>query len=377
MRAGASMPDKDHLQTSKIDDCLSVIQRLKELLLSHDQVSGVSEVVMDVRRHLRGFPAIKGQIPDFVLGCRDAGDIDAFKNEHYPESFAWNNHIRSSLNLLADRLEEDTLDFERFEILDTIGNGGFGHVYRVQHNLVGLEFAIKVLAPFGGTDEESHRRRFFQEAEMLYKLRHESIIRIFEVGLVGRRPYIAMDYIAGKDLNKVLLESGRVSASTAWDIIQSVAHGLQHAHDNGIVHRDLKPSNILTGRPREIRIIDFGLGIYIEQALEDRITTTGRQIAGGPYTAPELRIDPKLKDPLSDVFSLGAVWFELVSGGSPGGSNLGATLRDVEGLPLRHQDAILKCLENANDRFQSCNDVLEYITSEDGFDEFDEEGEIE
>lgn len=147
----------------------------------------------------------------------------------------------------------------------------------------------------------------------------------------------------------------------AIKMIAMVTEATKHAHSRNIVHRDLKPSNIMLKRPNECRVIDFGLGVYVEQYLTSRLTKAGESPAGGSYTARELIMDASLIDPRSDIYSIGAVWYTAVTNQIPAGANLFDSLRDVGELPSSHKDIILKCLSDVQLRFTSCDDLFAAI----------------
>ncbi|MNE79821.1 Serine/threonine-protein kinase PknB [compost metagenome] len=118
----------------------------------------------------------------------------------------------------------------------------------------------------------------------------------------------------------------------------------------------------MIARPRQVRVIDFGLGIYLENELTSRLTRTGHNIAGGHFTAPELISNPKLIDPRTDIYSLGAVWYNLITGSVPAGSKIRETLYSVEGMNEEVAEIILKCLEDIDGRYQSMQELILDLT---------------
>lgn len=143
-------------------------------------------------------------------------------------------------------------------------------------------------------------------------------------------------------------------------MVEMITSALKHAHNKNIVHRDLTPSNIILA-PNDCRVIDFGLGVYIEQALRSRLTQPGEAPAGGNFAARELLADPTLVDARSDIFSIGALWYHAVTNDYPVGSELVGSLATVEGLPESQQLVILKCLSDIENRYQSCAELLATI----------------
>jgi serine/threonine protein kinase len=222
-----------------------------------------------------------------------------------------------------------------------------------------MPFAVKVFAPAfydGGTDQRE-LERFFQESRILFKLNHPNIIRIYDAGLIGNRPFIRMEYFDGKNLNEVLTEFGIQSEEKSIVVLKHIVSAIAHAHENGIIHRDLKPSNIMAAKPNQFRVIDFGLGIFIENELHSRLTKTGAQTISGYYNAPELVANPKLIDKRSDIYSLGAIWYTLLTGQPPAGSDFMSILRPL-GISEKTIAVIKKCLNPLEKRYVDCKELL-------------------
>jgi serine/threonine-protein kinase len=244
-----------------------------------------------------------------------------------------------------------------------IGSGGFGTVYRAPDPRLGIDFALKVFDPFPGmTSHADARVRFIREAGILFRLRHENIVRVFDAGeLADGRPFIKMECFDGLNLQKSR-EVRVPTTAEAIAIIGKLAAAVEHAHSRSIVHRDIKPSNVLVSETTEdVRLIDFGLGIIIEEAVSRaRLTKTAQQF-GDAYAAPELLEHAKTTDPAVDIYSIGAVWFWLHSGRSPKGTGLDAM---IDGFDL---DADLKgslraCLLPAEQR-PSATQLLDSLRS--------------
>jgi serine/threonine protein kinase len=232
-----------------------------------------------------------------------------------------------------------------------LGAGGFGSVYRVPDQRLGLDFAIKVFDPHPFiTSHASARARFLREAGLLFRLHHEHIIRVYDAGeLPGGRPYIKMEYFAGADLQKTASRHSFAS-SEALGVALRLARALGHAHERGIVHRDIKPSNVLVSEwLDDLRLIDFGLGILVEEAIARARLTTSSQQFGNAFAAPELLENPKAMHPEIDVYSLGAVWFWMHVRRSPQGAGLDDAISDIELDPgLRY--LLRRCLLPAQKR---------------------------
>jgi eukaryotic-like serine/threonine-protein kinase len=138
-----------------------------------------------------------------------------------------------------------------------------------------MDFAVKVLSPSFPEADGPYLDRFFLEARILLSLNHPNIVRVYDVGMFRKRAYIKMELLNGQDLNRFLQERGLIDPPEAASIALAVAEGLEHAHAKKIIHRDLKPSNIFCTDEGEVRLIDFGLGAFVEGDLISRITRTG------------------------------------------------------------------------------------------------------
>jgi serine/threonine protein kinase len=214
-----------------------------------------------------------------------------------------------------------------------------------------LDFAFKVFDPSPFiTKQADARERFLREAGLLFRLHHEHVIRIHDAGeLAGGQPYIKMEYFAGHDLQRFSSQRPFTGAD-AMSIILRLSRALSHAHERGIVHRDLKPSNVLVSNALEdLRLIDFGLGILVEEAVARARLTTSSQQFGNPYAAPELLADPKSMDPANDVYSVGAIWFWMLAGRSPLGAGIDDAIHEMD-LGSGAKQFLRACLSGAKKR---------------------------
>jgi serine/threonine-protein kinase len=323
---------------------------------------GFPENYLEVRTILLSQSAFKDEIPRFIKSCRNETDFWDFIKNAYPSYQERRAFLSDSMNPIIDffeGLEESPVskldtDYER---LDRIGGGGFGQVYKYRNPLLNHDFAVKFLEPsFRNVTDEDYAR-FFQEAGILFKLNHPSIIRIYDIGINNQKPFIRMEYFEGSSLNEVLVKIGSIDCKKCLSLIKEVASALEHAH-RYVVHRDIKPSNIMVAKPNKFRVIDFGLGIYKERQLESRITSLDKGVAGNTYTAPELIDDPSLIDKRSDIYSVGAVWYELIVGSVPRSINIRTHLEGVNGISEQYVNTVMKCLEDIDNRYSSCADLL-------------------
>jgi Tol biopolymer transport system component len=259
-----------------------------------------------------------------------------------------------------------------FEIVDLIGSGGMGQVYRALDSRLGRHVAIKTLAAADATDED-RVRRFEAEARAASALNHPNLLAVFDVGREGDVSYIVSELLQGETL-RARLRDGAVAERQVVDYISQVARGLAAAHAHGIVHRDLKPENLFLRSDRVVKILDFGVAKLIAPRTSDSTTaltttSTGTGLIVGTlgYLAPEQILGEPL-DHRIDIFALGVVMHELLSGTHPfrrdtDPETLTAILKeDPPPLPPGVTPAVAgivrRCLEKRrDDRFHSAHDL--------------------
>jgi len=312
-----------------------------------------------IRAILRRHPLLKHHLPEFLQQSKTITDYRTFMQQRYEKDFEWDTHSGNTLSNLKERVQSGS-SLDNYEIEGELGWGGFGRVYLAHHNILDRRFAVKFFQPVFHSGGGTALGRFFQEASMLYDLHHPHIVAVREVGLYKERPFIVMDHFDGITLNTALSHNGAMPPHKAYAMIVQLTEAVAHAHEHNIVHRDLKPSNIML-KPEQLRVIDFGLGVYVEQDLRSRLTQAGQAPAGGHYTARELLADPTLIDARSDIYSIGAIWYVAVTNAVPAGTNLADSLDHVTDLPVTHKEIILRCLSDSQHRFASCHEVLESL----------------
>ena len=222
--------------------------------------------------------------------------------------------------------------FGRFDVVDELGRGAMGVVYRARDAALGREVAIKsVTLPGDEQERDQHERRFLQEARAAGSITHPSIVTIYDVGREGDVAFMAMELVHGREIRDLLL-GGRLAPADAARIAAQVADGLAHAHERGIIHRDIKPSNIMVLDDGRAKIMDFGIARLAEPTVK---TQTGMMLGSPQYMSPE-QIGGQEVDGRSDIFSLGLVLYEMLTGTRPfGGQDLAQLMFNVANIPAR------------------------------------------
>ncbi len=200
----------------------------------------------------------------------------------------------------------------RYEIVEELGRGGMGRVYRVTDKKIGEDVALKVLNPAVAADKKTIQR-FRNELRYARKIAQRNVCRMFDLSDEDGTPYITMEYVPGEDLKGLLKKTGQLTTKKAVSIAKQVCDGLAEAHRLGVVHRDLKPQNIMIDREGNARIMDFG----IARSLKMKGITEAGTVFGTPeYISPE-QVEGKEVDQRSDIYSLGVILYEMVTGGVP------------------------------------------------------------
>ena len=205
-----------------------------------------------------------------------------------------------------------------YEYYELLGRGGMGNVYRGTHRLLGRTVAIKLLNSkifdiAGGTE------RFLREIRLAGQQQHPNIVSTEYAGKSGDRYYLVMEFIEGGSVATAIYRNGPVSIPVACEILRQTAQGLQYIFENGFVHRDIKPGNLMISRGGVIKIIDFGLGKFTASKFEDdhALTTVGTTMGSIDYVAPEQLTHAALATIQADIYSLGCVFFHLLTGRAP------------------------------------------------------------
>jgi len=279
------------------------------------------------------------------------------------------------------RLEEGKDPFigtvidRRYEVLEKIAEGGMGAVYRARDTRLDHDIAIKILHPELARDKKLYAR-FENEAKTVAKLRHDNIALVYDTGPVRDTYYIAMDFVNGEDLVDMIERKGRLQVDEAFSIASQVAEGLAYAHGRGILHRDIKPANIIVDTAGRAVITDFGIAKAIGEKGQ---TTTGTSVGTPEYMSLE-QIKGDELDGRTDIYSLGVVLYEMLTGRSPFRSSSGisaiATILSEDAEPIEDirfdlpewaVDVVNKLMaKNRDDRFGSTREFIEAVNEGSG-----------
>lgn len=284
--------------------------------------------------------------------------------------------------------------FPQLEILELIGKGGMGAVYKARQRQLDRIVALKILPP-GIGDDPAFAERFAREAKALAKLNHPGIVTIYDFGRADGLFYFFMEFVDGVNLRQ-LLRAGRISAREALAIVPQICDALQFAHDQGIVHRDIKPENILLDRRGRVKVADFGLAKIVEcgrsghsdvesasstasspaasaggsaapgtGALQD-LTGAGKTMGTPQYMAPEQKEHPDAVDHRADIYALGVVFYQMLTGELPG-KKIEPPSNKVS-IDVRLDEVVLRALEKKPElRYQQASVLktqVETIASE-------------
>jgi serine/threonine protein kinase len=218
----------------------------------------------------------------------------------------------------GDPLVGRTID--RYYVIEPLGRGGMGCVYRVGHQVLEHEYAMKVLY---GDLAADHRivDRFRLEARSVSRMRHPNVVSVTDFGVSPEGlTFLVMELVHGRTLASMIAESGTIAPKRAGEITRQIAAGLNEAHSLGLIHRDIKPSNIMVGGDAThplVKILDFGIVSVARGAVESKVTTTEPFIGTPQYMAPEQALGPALLGPPADLYSLGIILFEMLTGSRP------------------------------------------------------------
>ncbi|GEM_PF-5846867 len=243
--------------------------------------------------------------------------------------------------------------FRGMKVLELLGQGGMGVVYKARQVDLDRIVALKILSPRLAEDPE-FAQRFNREAKVLASLNHPGIVHLYEFGREGTLYYLAMEFVEGVSLRGLFREK-RLTPAEALRIVPQICEALEYAHSQGVVHRDIKPENILVDRQGRVKIADFGLA-RMSSNEEARVTRTNVVMGTPAYMAPEQHEGAKDVDHRADIYALGVVFYEMLTGELPVGRFEPPSQR-VQ-VDVRLDEVVLKALEKRRERrYQRAEDV--------------------
>jgi tetratricopeptide (TPR) repeat protein/tRNA A-37 threonylcarbamoyl transferase component Bud32 len=282
-----------------------------------------------------------------------------------PEPISYSH--TDTLQALVKELTTGSTFAKRYQVIEELGKGGMGKVYKVLDTKIKENVALKLLKPEIAADEKTIER-FQNELRFARKISHKNVCRMYDLNEERGALYITMEYVPGEDLKSLIRRIGQFSVGKALSVGKQVCEGLAEAHRLGVVHRDLKPQNIMIDRDGNARIMDFG----IARSLKGKgITEAGVMIGTPEYMSPE-QVDGKEADNRADIYALGVILYEMLAGRVPfeGDTALSIALKHKTEMPKDPREfnasipedfsrLIFKCLEkDKTERYQSAEEVL-------------------
>ena len=249
--------------------------------------------------------------------------------------------------------------FPQLEILECIGRGGMGIVYKANQAHLGRCVALKLLDP-GLQSNPGFAERFAREARILGKLAHPNIVAIHDFGETDGYFWLMMEYVDGVNLRQAM-QAGRFSPAQALAIIPEICTALQFAHDQGVLHRDIKPENILLDATGHVKIVDFGIARLSGDKSDFSLTRTGSMLGTTAYSAPEQIENPQDVDHRADIYSLGVVFYEMLTGELPLGRFAAPSEKSASDPGL--DEVVFRALAKEREkRYQSADEVKSGVT---------------
>ena len=259
----------------------------------------------------------------------------------------------------------------RYEIIEELGAGGMGRVYRAFDKKIEEEVALKLVRPEIAADRKT-TERFRNELKTARKIRHASVCAMHDLHEEGKTLFITMEYVRGEDLKSLIHRTKTLPPGTALAIARQIAEGLAEAHKLGVVHRDLKPSNIMVDKDGNAKIMDFGIARTLTRV---ETTVEGAVIGTPEYMSPE-QVEGKAADSRADIYALGVILFEMVTGRAPFEGDTAFSIANKHKsapapdprefnaqLPVALAGLILRCLEKGPEkRFQKAEELLDALT---------------
>jgi len=309
-------------------------------------------------------PKCKADNPDTQSFCGDCG-TQLPVSEEIPVP-------TKTLEAPKEELTTGSTFAGRYQIIEELGKGGMGKVYKANDTDIKEKVAIKLIKPEISTDKKTIER-FQNELKFARKIRHKNVCQMYDLNREEGTHYITMEYVEGENLKNMIRMSGQLGIATAISLGKQICEGLAEAHKLGVIHRDLKPSNIMIDREGRVRIMDFGIARSLK---EKGITGAGVMIGTPEYMSPE-QVEGKETEQRSDIYSIGVILYEMVTGRVPfegdtpftiGMKHKGEVPKDPKELnaqiPEDLSRVILTCLEKDKEkRYQSAGEVRSELTN--------------
>jgi serine/threonine protein kinase/Flp pilus assembly protein TadD len=322
-------------------------------------------------------PKCQSENPDTLKFCGECGTQLIGGHEPNSQEFGivspkspgtcpQNSDVTETLQTSIKELTTGSTFAGRYQIIEELGKGGMGRVYKVLDTKINEKIALKLIKPEVASDRETIER-FSNELKLARKIRHKNVCGMFDIGEADGAHFITMEYVSGEDLKTMIRMSTGLTMGTVLSIGKQVCQGLAEAHSLGVVHRDLKPQNIMIDRGGNAKIMDFGIARSVR---EKGITGAGVMIGTPEYMSPE-QTEAKDVDRRSDIYSLGIILYEMATGRVPfeGETALSVAIKHKTEIPKDPKSLnphipddlnrlILKCLEKDKDkRYQTAGEV--------------------
>jgi serine/threonine protein kinase/lipopolysaccharide biosynthesis regulator YciM len=310
-------------------------------------------------------PKCQADNPDHTLFCGKCGT-------KFEAEVEVSSSPTKTVETPTEELTRGSIIADRYEVIEELGKGGMGKVYRVEDKKIKEEIALKLIKPEIAADKKTIER-FSNELKFARKIAHRNVCKMYDLGEEEGTYYITMEYVPGEDLKSFIRRSRQLTIGTAISLAKQVSEGLLEAHRLGVVHRDLKPQNVMIDKEGNARIMDFGVA---RSVTGKGITGAGVMIGTPEYMSPE-QVEGKEADQRSDIYSLGIIMYEMLTGRVPfegdtafaiGVKQKSESPKDPREFNSQISDdlsrVILKCLEKDKEkRFQSAGEVRSELSN--------------